>query len=87
MPPSFDPSAISDEPRSPSPAGRGRSVSPTEPYRVETIPEDGIPSHSPTRMSPQASPRGQTSPRDQTSPRKEDNSRSDSFREQNYGEY
>ncbi|KAL4238363.1 Spectrin beta chain [Mactra antiquata] len=42
MAPMFDPADIADVQRSPSPPNRGRSVSPTEGTRVETIPEDSL---------------------------------------------
>ncbi|XP_053397827.1 spectrin alpha chain, non-erythrocytic 1-like isoform X5 [Mercenaria mercenaria] len=78
MAPSFDASELEVQ-RSPSPPGRGRSISPTDGMRVETIPEDGAVSQPP----PQASPRGQE-PQVSASPRKQEPAagRSDSFRDQ-----
>ena len=82
MAPSLDEAEL-DVQRSPSPPGRGRSVSPTEGTHVHTIPEDDVVSEPPPQPS---SPRRQEpgSPRGQElgSPRGQQVERSDSNREQ-----
>lgn len=85
MAPSIDASEI-NVPRSPSPTGRGRSVSPTDGTRVETIPEDGTVSQSQPKPQPRpqpGSPPRRQEPQVSMSPKKEEPvNNADNFRRQ-----